>query len=312
MTRQYHRAATVLRLTIVAVTLFWGITGPGARPAGADTASLTIRYTCSFPPFGSQPLTALVRLTGSLSVPVGRATPRMPIDASATTTDTVTRALGAVGATTVDGTVDATATVTNPAGTTTVVVPLTVPPAAVPASGPLTVRATGTTPALVFHRPGTGRIRVGGLVLHLTPRNADGAATMAGTVTITCQADPGQNLVLTSFTLTATGATPRPAPTDPTPIPRATKRSPDHTTAPAPTTTPPATGPPPTTTPTPAAPTTATTTTSDLAVATAATRDAPAGPALAAVCAVVVAAGAALALFWWRRDRRARGKHRAR
>lgn len=314
-----HPIATrALCLAIAGSTLIWTVAGPGARPAAADTARLTIRYTCSFPPLGSQPLTARIQLTGSRTIPVGRATPRLPIDASATTTATVTGALGAIGATTVDGTVDATASVASPEGNRTVPVPLTVPRTRLPASGPLTVRASGTTPTLVFHRPGRAEITVGGLVMHLTPRNASGEETVVGEVTITCQVNPGQNLVLTSFTLTA----PRPAapprtttgaatgspnrkpaatkePASPSPTDRASSATPTATSSATPTTT----------LTTTAAPSAGATPTSDLAVATVATTTRPVMRVLFVACGVVALFGAAVACVWWRRSRRARLPH---
>lgn len=90
-----------------------------------------------------------------------------------------------------------------PGGNIPVAARLTVPRTRVPASGPLTVHATGATPGLSFHRPGHATITFDNhLDLHFTPRDASGNPTAAGKVDFSCTVDPGQSTVVYSFDIT--------------------------------------------------------------------------------------------------------------
>ncbi len=184
---------------VAAVALVGSVGGFGAGPAAADSAPLMLRYTCSFPLIGSQPMTASIVWNASDTHVVGQATPRLPVNASATIGLTVRQGLNLVGATSVEGTADATAVVVAPQGDISVTEPLNVPVTGVPTSGSLTVRASGTMPSLVFSRPGNAKITVGGLTLHFTPRDGSGGTTVVGEVNAPCTLNPGQNDVLASF-----------------------------------------------------------------------------------------------------------------
>jgi hypothetical protein len=199
------------RVRVAAIVLLTAAAGVyAAGPAGADSTGLTLRYTCALPPFPAQPMTAHLTWHTADSVPVGEQTPVLPVDATATMSDTITEALGLLKATTVEGTVDATGTVAAPARTIKATVPLTVPRTAVPASGPITVTATGQTPVYVFQQPGHATISVGsGLTVHLVPRDANGA-TVVGQVDTSCTLDPEQRTVLSSFEITPPKSTPAP------------------------------------------------------------------------------------------------------
>jgi hypothetical protein len=175
-----------------------------AGSAAADPAVLTLQYTCSLPPFPGQAMTAQLTWKTPASVMVGQTTPILPINATATVGAPVTQALGVIGAATVEGRVDVTGVVVAPGGDISVTVPLTVPQTDVPASGPMSGRATGTTPVRVFRRPGHATITAGSeLNLHLIPKDASGSPTAEGQVDVSCTLDPGQNNVLSSFEITA-------------------------------------------------------------------------------------------------------------
>lgn len=202
-------------LGVIAVVAFTGGTG-----VAAGAAPLILRYTCSFPLIGDQPMTTTLVWNASDRHAVGQATPPLPVNASGTIGPFVTEALRLAGATTVEGAADATAVVGAPEGDIGVTTPLTVPSTAVPASGPMTFTAHGTAPSVVFNRPGDARITVGGLALHMTPRNANGDLTVLGVVQASCELDPGQNGVLASFRiLPAAGSTTPPTGVPPQPTP---------------------------------------------------------------------------------------------
>jgi uncharacterized protein DUF6801 len=203
-------AAVIVVMAVSSVSL--GGTGI-AEPAGT-----TLRYRCAMPLFPEQPMT--VRLSWDIpkSVPVGQKTPNVPFKAVATMGAVVTDGLDAISAATVEGTADASGVVAAPEGNTTVGIPLTVPKTNVPPSGPISVVASGTASALVFHRPGRATITVGSeFTVRLTPRTADGGPTLIDQVDASCTLDPGQNRVLTSFEITAPRAEPAPAPDRPVP-----------------------------------------------------------------------------------------------
>jgi len=274
----------------------------------ANAAGLTLQYQCSLPPFPDQAMTAQLTWNQPASVLVGQNTPVIPVNATATLSDTVTQGLGFIGATTVGGSVDTAGVVVAPEGNLPASLPLTVPRTAVPASGPISVTAHGTTPVFVFHRPGHASITVdSGLTVHLVPRDASGNPTIAGQVDASCTLDPGQNDVLTSFEITAptpatgggaTGSTTGRA-AAPTTGQRATANPSPTSAAPASSTTATSSDAPGT------GSTTSATSTRDLAVATASVvRRDIVDPRLLGAAFLVV--GAALVGYVWRLRRRRR------
>jgi hypothetical protein len=169
------------------------------------------------PLFPEQPMTVRLTWNAPKSVAVGQKTPIVPFTAVATMGDAVTQGLDAINAATVEGSADATGVVAAPEGNPTVHVPLTVPRTDVPPSGPITVVASGTTPALVFRQPGKATITVGNeFAVHLIPKTADGGSTWIGQVDASCTLNPGQDTVLTSFEITAPRGNPAPTPGGPT------------------------------------------------------------------------------------------------
>lgn len=200
------RARIATGIVLAAVALAGGV---GMGPAVADPAGTTLRYQCSMPLFPSQPMTVRLTWNAPKSVASGRKTPIVPFRAVATMGAVVTQGLNAIRAATVEGSANATGVVAAPEGGTEVDLPLTVSRTKVPASGPITVVASGTTPELVFHRPGHATITVGReFAVRLIPKNADGGSTMIGQVDASCTLEPGQDIVLTSFEITAAGGNP--------------------------------------------------------------------------------------------------------
>jgi hypothetical protein len=160
------------------------------------------------------------------SVPVGSSTPVVPVNGTATIGDIVTQVLGMIGATTVEGSLDPTGVVVAPEGNLHIAVPVTVPRTDVPTSGPITVAASGTTPVLLFHRPGHAMITADNTFsVHIVPRDANGDLTFAGQLDAICTLDAGQNNILTSFEITAS--------TPPTSTTREPARPPQNAVPPA-------------------------------------------------------------------------------
>lgn len=198
------QARIAARVVLAAMTAAASMGVCGAGSSAADSAALTLQYTCSLPPFPDQAMTARLTWNAPNSVLVGQTTPVLPINATATMGAIVTQGLDLVGAATVEGRVDATGVVVAPEGHIGVTVPLTVPRTDVPAAGPITVGATGMTPVFMFRQPGHATITVGsGLAVHLTPRGAIGGPTAIGQIDASCTLNPGQNNVLSSFEITA-------------------------------------------------------------------------------------------------------------
>jgi hypothetical protein len=199
--------ARIVRVVSAAVVMA-GVAVWGAGPVAADSAGVTLRYTCTVAPFPGQAMTARLAWHVPDSVLVGQTTPALPIEVTATLSATVTYGAGLVGAATVSGRADAEGVVVAPEGDIGVTVPLTVPRTEVPASGPMTVMANGTTPGLVFHQPGPATITIGSvLVLRVDLQNADGGPAQVSHVDASCTLDPGQNNVLSSFEITAASLT---------------------------------------------------------------------------------------------------------
>ena len=201
--KMHHRiAATVLVVTTAVGAVVWG--------AGfANAGEVTLQYQCSLPPFPAQGMTLRLTWNAPNSVPVGQRTPAIPVNGTATMGEVVTQTLGLIGATTVEGTLNATGVVVAPEGDLHAAVSVTVPRTDVPTSGPITIAGSGTAPVLVFHQPGHAMITAdSGFTVHVVPRDANGNLTFAGELDASCTLDAGQNNVLTSFDITA--SRPRP------------------------------------------------------------------------------------------------------
>jgi hypothetical protein len=198
------------RITSVVVLAAVMAVGAGGM-AAAGPGGTTLRYRCAMPLFPEQPMTVRLTWNAPKSVAVGRKTPIVPFDAVATMGDAVTQGLHLISAATVEGSATATGVVAAPGGNTTVSVPLTVPRTPVPATGSITVVASGSTPELVFHRPGHASVTVGReFTVRLVPKTADGGSTVVGQVDASCTLEPGQDTVLTSFEITAQQTNPAP------------------------------------------------------------------------------------------------------
>ncbi|MFE8072223.1 choice-of-anchor D domain-containing protein [Marinobacteraceae bacterium S3BR75-40.1] len=181
--------------------------------ASADTASLTLEYTCPFPLIGTQPITADITAEVPASAQVGVPIGDVPVDVTTTLNDQARQGLSLVGATTVEGTALSDVNVSVPGGDRPQQVELTIPQTAVPAAGdPFIVPASGTQASLTFNQDdvGNGTITVGALSLDITSRKADGsiAPDPVGQFTIDCTQTAGQDNVLHTFEVA--GASPEP------------------------------------------------------------------------------------------------------
>ena len=190
----------------------------GAGTAAARPVSLTLKYTCTFPVVGGRSVSMRVGADIPKSIAVGASTPRFILHGVATVVDSITsQALRQIGVRAVDGTVNAAATVTAPQGKTHVSVRFKLAHTKIPTSGPFDLEATAKAPAFTFKRPGTGRITVGDLILHLAPKDANGNLPL-GNVDAPCKLGPGQNDVLASFPITSAPHPVTPKPVTPKPV----------------------------------------------------------------------------------------------
>jgi hypothetical protein len=244
------RARVVVAAVLLAASV--GVLGTGLSVVGST--GVTLDYTCTLPlpPFPEQPMVAQVTWKPA-PVIVGQATPVVTISATAMAGPAVTSLLGVEGAATVEGSVEGPGTVVAPEGTISSSLKLIVPRTGVPASGPMTVSAAGTTPSLVFHQPGHATVNVGSaLVLHVALRDSGGNPTAVSNLDVSCTLDSGQDTVVYSFDImpmpsappATTTATTGPVPAPTVTAPPATVRPPDPTSSTAQPVVPTATPPP--------------------------------------------------------------------
>lgn len=208
-----RRMRSIGTLMAVLAGAVLGVAGPAGipPPAAAAPVSLNLRYTCDLPMVGAQPMTVRIESDLPAKIGVGQQTPKIVIDTVSEVNDATTQGLNLVEAVTIEGTALAESTVAVPGITLPLKVPFTLAETAVPASGAFEVPATGDAPALTFAQPGTGTIRVGDITLQLQPRDRDGNLTGLGDFAAPCRQDPGQNNVLSTFTITE-----EPQPQEPT------------------------------------------------------------------------------------------------
>lgn len=170
----------------------------------AEPVSLTLEYTCPFPLIGDQPILAEITADIPTEVPVG--TPLGPFQIEALTTVNEDSRLGLklVGSETIEGVATSTNVIATAGGEESIAVPLTIPQTDIPdTTGPFSVPASGQAPEQVFDQAdiGPGSIVVGGLVLDMVARTANGDVAPApiGEFTADCTQVAGQNNVLQTF-----------------------------------------------------------------------------------------------------------------
>ncbi|WP_327222631.1 hypothetical protein OG229_00220 [Streptomyces platensis] len=169
-TRTYGTGAAALGVA-GAMTAALGIVATwGTPPASAQPASIKLSYTCAFTGIGTAPVTMRISTDIPSSLEVGDSSPRAAVNGVTTVDASFTRLAPLVGARTLEGSVDGTATVSAPQGDKRLSVPMTIPRTPIPASGAFDMSANGTAPAVTFTRPGNAKVTVGDLGLHLTPR----------------------------------------------------------------------------------------------------------------------------------------------
>jgi hypothetical protein len=192
---------------VIAAVAGAGLALPGSAAAGPP--GMTLHYTCPASSAFSQPMTAQIVSEAPDSATAGEATPTAAsLNVTATVGPTATWALRFDGVATVEGSVDAPATVVAPGTNIPTTVRLTVPRTSVPASGSMTVHATGTLPRLVFRQPGQATMTLANdLTAHITPRDAGGNVAAAGRFDYSCALDSGQNATVFSLDITPMPAT---------------------------------------------------------------------------------------------------------
>lgn len=194
------RAGRGISATVLSVTA--GILGlPGSPTASAEPVGLTLGYSCAFTGIGRVPLTMRLHTDIPDTIPVGTTSPKSALNGVTTVNAAITRWAALVGAKTVEGSLNGTATVTAPQGDIPLDVPMTIPKTPVPRSGPVDVTAKGTAPSLSFTRHGNAQVIVGDLTLSLISKRADGTAPVP-TLQASCTLNPGQKRVLQSVTIT--------------------------------------------------------------------------------------------------------------
>ncbi|WP_338015693.1 DUF6801 domain-containing protein [Streptomyces sp. CB02115] len=194
------RAGRGISATVLSVTA--GILGlPGSPTASAEPVGLTLGYSCAFTGIGRVPLTMRLHTDIPDTIPVGTTSPKSALNGVTTVNEAITRWAALVGAKTVEGSLNGTATVTAPQGDIPLDVPMTIPKTPVPRSGPVDVTARGTAPSLSFTRHGNAQVIVGDLTLSLISKRADGTAPVP-TLQASCTLNPGQKRVLQSVTVT--------------------------------------------------------------------------------------------------------------
>lgn len=172
--------------------------------AMAEPVSLTLEYSCPFPLIGDQPILAEISADIPSEIAVGEPLGPFQIDALTTVNEDSRLGLKLVGSATIEGVATSTNIINVASGSRDIVVPLTIPQSPIPdESGPFTVPATGEAAEQVFSAAdvGAGSIQVGGLVLEMIARDANGniAPAPIGEFTANCTQVAGQDNILHSF-----------------------------------------------------------------------------------------------------------------
>lgn len=156
----------------------------GASAAGAQAAKLTETYSCTYPLIGAQPLSVAIDAALPTTAKVNTATGTFAVKATATAGGSTYTGLSLIGAKTIEGTANATASIAAPEGTRSVTVPTTIAKyTSTGSSGDLVLTASGSTPSQTFTKAGTATVKVTALKLNLTAKDSAGKAIVLGTAT---------------------------------------------------------------------------------------------------------------------------------
>ncbi|MGH3159717.1 MAG: DUF6801 domain-containing protein [Streptosporangiaceae bacterium] len=199
--RGAYRVAAVAVVVVAA-----GVTAGSAAAVGQQAVSLRLGYTCAFAS-GSRPVTTQITATYPATATTGK-----PVEATGTgITVTLPHRVAAELARSHAATVSLTAglaTEVTEKGTT----PATAlwrnfqsPTMPVPATGPLTLTASGPASSLTATAAGEVTVSATDLSLLLTAHTADGHPASPASLSATCVPSPGQDATLA--TITAAGAT---------------------------------------------------------------------------------------------------------
>ncbi|WP_067472865.1 fibronectin type III domain-containing protein [Actinomadura hibisca] len=189
---------------------------PAGAPAAADPAALTLTYTCDYPLIEKQPLTVKIKTDVPKTIKAGEPSPALHIEVLSTVGPETTSGLALIGAETLEGTATSHNTVDLPDGPRDVEVPVTLGKVKVPVEGGFDIPGQGDAPRLVFPRPGTGKISVGRLALHIVARDNNGVQITDPDVSnVPCVLNPGQDATLATFQIVDGGGDPGEQDTEP-------------------------------------------------------------------------------------------------
>jgi hypothetical protein len=187
------RSSVLIGALVLVAGVLAGTAGiaAGTPGSGTTTASTDLTYNCQFPvgsfPAGSEAVSVVVAATFPATATVGQKI--QPTAANITTTlpQPVVTGLRRLGATTVAGTGALNTLVAEQGRSATEQwLAQTSAAALLPTSGSLRLAEPATAVGAIAGSSGTVTISAGALVLNLTPRRADGAATTPSTVRVTC------------------------------------------------------------------------------------------------------------------------------
>jgi hypothetical protein len=186
------------RFGAIGVAVGLAVLGFAAPPAAADTG--TVKYTCTASILTNQPFTVVVHGTAPATAAVGDTVTLEGLTADVTVNSDATGALyWFLGARSIEGPAQFDISVDN-AGTPAPqpATAMAVPATPVPASGALTVVASGTGPSFVTTAAGTVSFEAGPFNAQLVATNSTGGTS---DVPVACTPDAGQDFTIASTTV---------------------------------------------------------------------------------------------------------------
>ena len=177
--------------------------------SAAAPVSATLNYTCVFPLIEEQPLSVDITSEMPDSLAVGQPSGSFQIDGTAIVSAESWNGLDFVGSDTLSGQVDAHASVTGNGLSLPLVIPMEIAAQPMPdEQGAFSIVASGVTPSLTFTSDNQGavEIRVGNLVLNLTPRDDNDNPTGLGDFQSECVPVTGEEALLHTITVSGDDA----------------------------------------------------------------------------------------------------------
>ncbi|MGI5166512.1 fibronectin type III domain-containing protein [Spirillospora sp. CA-253888] len=171
------KSRRAIATVVASAAVLAGVGLPPAQAASAraePTAELTVEHNCVFPVVREQKLITTFKATFPGGLPPHSSTLKIDLDMQARVNADTAAGLSLLGARILEGTAKQQLIVRVPQGDTNLRVPITLKRTEVTPGGGFVLEGRGSTPAIKFNKPVSGRVDLGDMALDITALDSEG------------------------------------------------------------------------------------------------------------------------------------------